>query len=154
MKNFFQPSQDPAIYYELKPNVRMKFCGGLIVTGPEQYRIPSQPRVISPEAVRVAVIGDSSSFGWGVDYEDTYADIVCKGLSRITDVDIDLRNYSVPAHNSAQQLRVLQTRVASFGPDLVILHHDNNDADPITPCGGTCTRRSATTRWVRPWSST
>ncbi len=130
VKNFLQAAEDPLIYYELKPEVSLNFCGGLIVTGPEGYRIPSRPRRVPPNAVRVAVIGDSSSFGWGVDYEESYPELFCRRISARTGAAIDLRNYSVPAYNSVQECQVFKTRVVPFKPDLLIVHHDNNDSLP------------------------
>jgi hypothetical protein len=127
---FAEPVADPELYFALKPNLDIRFGGSRLRTGPDAYRIPSRPRAFSPHAARVAVLGDSSAFGWRVNYEQSYPELFRQHLEESLGVDIELRNYSVPAYNSQQEIRLFHTRVAEFDPDLLILHHDLNDSLP------------------------
>ena len=130
VKNFLQPSRDPSIYLELKPFVNMNFCGGVIVTDEHGDRIPTRPVKVPNNAVRLAALGDSSSFGWGVDYEDTYPSIYRDRMMADTKTPIALKNFSVPTYNTEQEFHVFKKRVLPYKPDLLILHHDHNDPMP------------------------
>ena len=41
---------------------------------------------------------------------------------------IELKSYCVPSYTSKQELHILERRVLPWNPDLLILHHDPNDA--------------------------
>ncbi len=136
-----QPSPDPVLFSELKPGLRQRFRGRWVITGPDGYRVAnavSGTAPISPAAkLRIAVLGDSSSFGWGVDYNETYPEVYRLQLEKLAGISIELRNYSVPTYNSRQELRLFQTRVKSFQPDLILVHHDHNDSESVTKEMGT-----------------
>jgi len=128
IRDIKQPSPDPVIGFELKPNLALYMNNALILTDAEGHRIPSHPVRVPPNAVRIAVVGDSSSFGWGVNYEDSYPYLYRQAMERTTNVPVELKNFSVPAYDSKQEARVFLTKILPYKPDLVILHHDNNDA--------------------------
>jgi hypothetical protein len=65
-----------------------------------------------------------------VNYNESYPDQFRQRLEESLGIHIELRNYSVPAYNSQQEIRLFHTRVANFEPDLLILHHDLNDSLP------------------------
>jgi len=123
-------SNDPVLGFELKRNLSVEMYGHLIVTDDEGHRIPKNPVRVPDNAVRVAVIGDSSSFGWGVNYEYSYPYLFREQMETITKVPVELKNFSVPAYDSKQEARMFQTRGLPYKPDLLILHHDDNDASP------------------------
>ncbi|MHC4846240.1 MAG: hypothetical protein ACYTCU_08765, partial [Planctomycetota bacterium] len=63
-------SDDSLLYYELRPDLQMSFGGVPVHTSPEGRRVPDTPPsgAARPagEPVRLALVGDSSSFGWKV----------------------------------------------------------------------------------------
>lgn len=130
--SFIRPSNNANLFYELLPNVRVKWNNSIVVTDPSGYfRISEvQKEPVLPD-IKVALVGDSTAFGWKVNYEETYGEILRKKLEDYTHKSISLRNYSVPGYNSHQILTTLKERVLEWNPDLIILHYDHNDADPI-----------------------
>jgi lysophospholipase L1-like esterase len=128
VRALIEPSEDPELYYELQPDLQIDYRGSRVVTGPDRYRIADGPPSPKPADVRIALIGDSSSFGFRVDYEDSYPGMFRRHLERETGRRIELRNYSVPGYNAKQELQVFRSKVLPFEPDLLILHHDHNDA--------------------------
>ena len=66
---FAEPVEDPKLFFGLKPNLDIDYGGTRLRTGPDAYRLPSQPRASHAGAARIAVLGDSSSFGWRASYE-------------------------------------------------------------------------------------
>jgi lysophospholipase L1-like esterase len=136
-----EPSRDPALLFELRQDLFVRFHNTLVITGPGRYRIGAAllagPAEATPAAGRrIAVLGDSTSFGWGVGYNESYPERYRRRMAEVTGVAVELRNYSVPAYNALQELRAFQTKVKAYRPDLLILHHDHNDADPTTKMMG------------------
>ena len=78
---------------------------------------------------RIAVIGDSYTYSINVNnVEDTFPSHLEKTLNdhagrRI----VKVLNFGVPGYNTAQELEVLQSKVAIFKPQLVILQYCIND---------------------------
>jgi hypothetical protein len=121
---------DPVMLYGLRPGLDTVFGGSRVIIDAEGYRRGRDPIRPSEDAVRIALLGDSSSFGWHVDYEDTYGEQLRVALEEIRGGPVELRNYSVPGYNAAQELRAFSSRVTQFDPHIVIVHHDHNDAQP------------------------
>lgn len=128
-------SDDDLLYYELRPDLTMNFGGVPVRTNSEGRRVPDQPTPAAPrpagDPLRLALIGDSSSFGWKVTYADSYAEVVRARLESAWQRPVELINYSVPGYNAEQELRLLETDVLPWQPDLILWHYDHNDADAI-----------------------
>ncbi len=130
--DFTQPSANTALRYELKPGVDVNWGGVRVVTSTDgTQRIASAHAPPAHPALKIAVLGDSSSFGWGVPYEQTYGELLRQLLEQRLGQPVEVRNYSVPGYNTAQERVVFESYVLPWKPDLLILHHDFNDADPI-----------------------
>jgi hypothetical protein len=129
---FTRPSAQPGLQYELKPGVDVNWGGVRVVTSSDgTYRTsPAHPAPLHP-ALKIAILGDSSAFGWGIAYQDTYGEVLRQQLEQRLGRPIELRNFSVPGYNSQQERVCFEAYVRPWKPDLVILHYDFNDADPV-----------------------
>lgn len=79
----------------------------------------------------MAALGDSTAFGWGVEYEASFPEIFRQRMEALSGKSIELRNYAVPAYNSEQESRLFTQRVLrSYSPNLLILSYDHNDPEP------------------------
>ena len=82
------------------------------------------------EARRIAVLGDSFTWGWGVPQGAVFTDEMQRALGR----DVHVRNFGVNAFGTGQQSLLLEHFVADWRPDQVVLMvygndlHDNVDA--------------------------
>jgi hypothetical protein len=83
-------------------------------------------------AARVAVVGDSFTFGMGVDIADTYAKRLEEALRRER-ADAEVLNFGVIAYQLWQTLRVLENRVRPFHPNLVVFQLFYDDVVAATP---------------------
>ena len=70
----------------------------------------------------------STSFGWRVNYEDTYGEKFRIAAEKLFDIPIELRNYSVPGYNASQEYYAFVDIINNFKPNLLIVHHDHNDS--------------------------
>jgi lysophospholipase L1-like esterase len=130
--DFTQPHADPELVYELKPGVNVNWRGVRVVTASDGSRRIDPERKESDESgvMKIAILGDSSSFGWLVDFRDSYGEVLQRLLQQ-SGRQADVRNFSVPGYNSQQARVAFMRHVLPWKPHFVIVHHDFNDADPI-----------------------
>lgn len=84
-------------------------------------------------AVRIAVLGDSCSFGWGIKrYNNTYSSLLERRLNELFDSPFQVYNFSVPGYSSYQILKLLEKNVLPYRPDIVIISTAWNDHWPAT----------------------
>jgi lysophospholipase L1-like esterase len=124
-------SDDVVLGFELIPGKICEFKNATVSISPGGYRYSAHIVSNPPPAVRVAVLGDSTAFGWGVEYEASFPEVFRKRMEMLSGKVVELRNYAVPAYNSEQESRLFTQRVLrSYAPDLVILGYDHNDPEP------------------------
>jgi len=77
---------------------------------------------------RIVALGDSSTFGWGVDTEDVYPHLL-EGIlrRRHPGAAIEVVNLGVCGYSSQQGLTLLRREGLRFDPDLVTLSYGSND---------------------------
>ena len=80
-----------------------------------------------PAVLRVASLGDSSTFGWGVDPEYTYEELLARRLST-KGGRADVYNLGMPGTTSRHGLGVLEHYAAPLKPDVVVISFGANDA--------------------------
>jgi len=84
-----------------------------------------------PQAIRLAFLGDSFTFGEGVHDQDTFAQVTAANLQeRWPDRIVEAANYGVGGYNIIQSFHVLQRWAIKTSPDAVILGFVLNDAEP------------------------
>jgi hypothetical protein len=130
--HFIRPTTSAGLYYELIPSHSARLLASQINTDAAGCRIdPEAPSPTGRPLPRIAVLGDSTSFGWGVEYRQSYPELVRSRVETRLGHPLEMRNYSVPGYNSEQELAAFLQKIVPSRPDLVILHHDPNDADPV-----------------------
>lgn len=86
-------------------------------------------RARTPGRARVAVLGDSITFGWGADDGETLADGIQQGFTALGRTDIDVLNGAQPGYSTSQVNRFFDEVVRHYQPDLAIVFlpmHDHN----------------------------
>ena len=127
-------SPDNTLGYVLKPGIRKtvknysasilaeKMPEWTIVSNDSGFRTGTDPVETGPgKSVKgtIHVLGDSSSFGWGVDYEKTYGYIFAKKINEALagkNIGYELVNHSMPGFTSFQGMNLLE-RLDSIKPD-------------------------------------
>jgi lysophospholipase L1-like esterase len=83
---------------------------------------------------RILMLGDSTTFGWGVRLEDTAAKILERKLNQSRapeDRKFEVINAGVGNYDTVQEVTYYETRGRAFHPDLVILVFFINDPEPV-----------------------
>jgi hypothetical protein len=129
LQGLMRLSADPERYYDLRPNHRALFKGRNVAIGPDGFLAESG--VAPHDALRVAVVGGSSTFEFGVATDRVWPAVFSRKLQGLVSRPVRLKNFSVPAYVSTQQASVILREVVAWGPDLLIWHYDHRDAYPV-----------------------
>jgi lysophospholipase L1-like esterase len=116
--------RDPVLFWKLKPSVAKKQIN------PAGFRGPLRP-IEKPEGVyRICCLGDSCTFGLGnppVSYEHTYPAVLENLLNNKGPHPTEVLNFGIPGYSSFQGLKLLETEVVQYQPDLVTVYFGLND---------------------------
>lgn len=100
-----------------------------------------------PGVFRVLVVGDSFTWGWGVDHDKTYAWRLSRWLPELdSEMEFEVVNWSRPGWNTWKEWASLRRRLDELRPDLLILGYVLNDAEPTDPGERERIRRDLATR--------
>lgn len=82
---------------------------------------------------RILSLGESTTFGDGVENEATYSAVLEEALNqRGNGATCRVLNAGVPSYTSFQSLQYLKTRGAALEPDMVLFYHEFNDFLPAS----------------------
>lgn len=103
-----------------------------IVSDSKGYRISAQNSTVEENEVHTLhVLGDSSSFGWGVDFEDSYPQQLAGKLKEPSQTSgITVKNYSAPGFTSYHGRLLLEDKVKIKNGDIVLVSFGSNDSYP------------------------
>lgn len=82
------------------------------------------------DAYRIVFLGDSLTFGWGVEIEDTFQYVLEEELSKSTPTEII--NFGTGNYNTEQEVNLFFEKGLKYDPDKVVLFYFINDAE-VTP---------------------
>ena len=116
--------KDYELFWRFRPDqiVTSKFFEG------KTYRINSLglhgEEVKSRKAgMRILILGNSCSFGWGVSYQDTYAE----RLEVLLGNECEVINGAIPGYSSLQGRRFLEKELIHLQPDIILILFAWND---------------------------
>jgi lysophospholipase L1-like esterase len=91
-----------------------------------EYAVPKPPGTF-----RILVLGDSTTFGWGVRVDETAAKALERALNEPGGRRVEVLNAGVGNYGTVQEVAYYRRRGRDFQPDLVILQYYINDAEPV-----------------------
>ncbi len=123
-----QPSANPRIGHVHRPGGRARLMGVDVEINADGLRDDEVgPR---EEAVRrVVFLGDSLTFGWGVEKRDSFAQILEESLSAQRPTEV--LNFGTGNYNTTQEVELFLEKGLAYRPDLVVLFYFINDAEPV-----------------------
>jgi hypothetical protein len=128
-----QASRFPDVVYELKPNLTGSFRGRALATNDHGMRGAADYSVAKPPGTfRIAGLGDSVMFGWGVGEGEPYLQLLEADLNRRAagaagHHRYEALNFAVPGYNTWMEVATFEHRALAFAPDLVVVHFVGND---------------------------
>ena len=118
-------------YHKLTPNLKDRSFGGIQLTTNEFGYRDDTMRLDKDDGVfRIAVLGDSWGFGWGVEYDKTFVMKLEQSLQEeYAPRSLEVLNFSLPSYHMRHHYYVLKDEVLQFGPDYCILFLHLNDVE-------------------------
>lgn len=118
---------DPRFGWSNRPGARAHIADGVVDYRVEineaGFRDPERHLEAAPGVRRIALLGDSVSWGWGVDNGERFSDL----LERDLGPDVEVLNFAVPGYGTDQQYWLFEEEVLSYHPDLVLVCFVLND---------------------------
>jgi lysophospholipase L1-like esterase len=124
---------DPLLGWSMNPGVRFSspFQGGAyqITTNALGLRGAELPEK-QPGEYRILSLGESTTFGLGVDDDETYSARLQELLPKRTGREVTVINAGHSAYSSTQSLIYLRERGLALEPDMILFYHEANDYMP------------------------
>lgn len=130
-----RPSQTPGLLYELRPGVSGSALGVPVKINSLGAR-GEEIKVSKPRGVkRIVALGDSITFGWKVEREDIYVEILEDLLNRETGKTFQVVNMATSGYNTAEEVALFMARGKNLDPHMVIIGYSLNDPgnEPFQP---------------------
>ena len=122
--------------YELTPNREKQSQGVIIKTNSHGMRDDEPLGGADDSVCNVLVLGDSFTFGFGVEGNETYTNVLERLLTNYTsDKVVQVLNLGVGGYSSKDEALVLRRKGMDWTPKLIIVGYVLNDPeiDPVQP---------------------
>ncbi len=129
LRGLVEASPRPDVVYELKRGLRGTFQGRNLQTNSHGLRDREYAVPKADDTYRIAGLGDSVMFGWGVHQDEPYFEVLERRLNAeaADGRRFEALNFAVPGYNTAMEVATFEHKALAFDPDLVILHFVDND---------------------------
>lgn len=133
--DLLQPKPNTEYEYLLKPNTQGTYKLNSSYTwsykiNSEGFRGDEIDKEKNPDEKRVIFLGDSYTFGWAINQNETYISRLNNLLNRNKSQRYQLINMGMPGYNTIQEAALLKTKGLKFNPDLIVLEYTINDEEP------------------------
>jgi hypothetical protein len=126
-----EPSSNPVLRYVPKANFQKAFRSHEFATQVSINSRHMRDREFSKEKtnrLRIATLGDSFVFGWGVEAHESAVKILEARYKN----NVEVLNFGVSGYCSNQVLEWLKTQAVSFQPDIVLFFTPGNPSTCVT----------------------
>ena len=120
----------PDLGHRHRPGVEAQLMGVPVQTDSFGFRSPPIEEKAAPGVARIAFVGDSTTLGWGVAEQDTFAHRILSQLAK-AGRKVDGFNLGVGNYNTVQELALFRDVGARMKPDIIVLGYFINDAEPM-----------------------
>ena len=113
-----------------QPNTNLKLMGVDVAINSREARDVEHPQQKAPGTTRIALLGDSGTFGWGVPYGQRYSEIIAQRWNEASKGKFELI-CTGHVYNSRQEYSILSDHLAHDNLDGAIQFWYINDAEPL-----------------------
>jgi len=122
-------SDDPEIGHQHIPNTQAYLMGVNVKINADGLR--DDPTSIASDELRVLMLGDSITLGWGVPHAQTVSSYLERNLESRLGQPIDVINAGVGNYNTAMEVAWFFRHGVIYEPDVIILNVFINDAEAM-----------------------
>lgn len=129
LRDLINPDPKDNIIYDLRANLDTTFQKVSVKTNSFGMRSPEVTVKKPASTYRIALLGDSFAFGWGVEQDKTFAHRLESNLNRIANgkIKFEVLNFGVPGYSTFQEVEKFKVRGVCFKPDAVLIYFVQND---------------------------
>lgn len=109
------------IHYTMRPGAANPWTETLEFLNAAGFRGPEVPQQRQPGTARILCLGDSTTFGMGVEYEQTYTVRLAEALTR-RGVPVEVINAGMPGATLWKQVVMYDAHLWRWQPDLLVLY--------------------------------
>lgn len=120
-------SPNPLIGHHHKPGGKATLMGVTVEINSDGFRDDEYP-IEKGDRRRIIFLGDSLTFGWGVEKEETFEQILEDELDAIAPTEII--NLGIGNYNTTQEVNLFLDKGLKYDPDQVVVFYFINDAEP------------------------
>lgn len=120
----------PTRFYTTRSNLKLKEIPEkeLVPTDKNGFRYYGELTIDKhPAEKRIFIIGDSSSFGHYLKYEDTFSSVLEQKLLN-DNINAKVILAACPGHTTYQGLLIIKESILKFKPDIIIVSYNNDPA--------------------------
>lgn len=122
---------DPKRSFRHRPNVDTTLYGVDVHTNQQGFRMAQDVAPQKKEGTRrLVVLGDSITFGWGVEFGDSFVSRLPQDLGQ---PPVEVINTGVGNYGTVQQVATFENVALALKPDAVVLCYFINDAEDVPP---------------------
>jgi lysophospholipase L1-like esterase len=122
---------DPVLVFKHAPSTRRNYQG--VSVSINALGLRDRELAKKDDELRVLLLGDSVTFGWGVPIEATFGRKLERTLRSKTARRVRTINTGVGGYNTVQEYAVLKTYADAIEPDVVVLLYVGNDIESNEP---------------------
>jgi len=126
--------KDAELFWRIRPNQTIKgkfFVDGVYQINSRGYREREFSAEKSPDVMRIICLGNSCTFGWKVNLEQTYPKILEKLLNQnLAQPEFEVINAGMTGYSTFQGVRFLKREILGLHPDIIIFSYGWNDMCP------------------------
>lgn len=129
LRSIVKPHKSDNILYTLRPNLDVMFQGVRVRTNSFGMRGPERAAAKPAGVYRIALLGDSFAFGWGVEQEKIFSAVLEAELNRrLPDGPrVEVLNFGTPGYSTFQETAVYVEKGRGFQADAVLVFFIEND---------------------------
>ena len=129
LRGLVAPHPDDKIIFDLLPNHELIFQRAPVKLNSFGMRSPERPVYKEQSTFRIALLGDSFAFGWGVKQEESFAQVLEDTLNRISKGKprFEVLNFGTPGYSTFQEVAKFKEIGLDFQPDAVLVFFIEND---------------------------
>ena len=121
-------AENPLIGHLHRPNREVKLMNATVRINSDGFRDDEYP-LEKGQRWRIIFLGDSLTFGWGVEKEQSFEHLLERELDAREPTEII--NFGTGNYNTVQQVNLLLEKGLRYRPDQVVLFYFINDAEPV-----------------------
>src|SRR6266852_3009630 len=125
-----QIAANPMIGHQHRPNSQARLMGVDVRINSKGLREREIPYERTPSTLRIMMLGDSFTEGWGVPFQQTFSKRI-ERLYAARGISAEVINAGVGNYNTIMEVNYFLNEGYKYQPEIVVLNYISNDAEPI-----------------------